>query len=116
MKNKKNIVMTWCALFVLMAGSLSACAPKPTHDGVISKNDGSFDISVLQTEPSKSEYTMEATRCIQYTELFTSTDGSVEFSFNIDQNITDQAYPVVEVRPHMFTSNDVRTIASVLFG
>lgn len=116
MKNKKFLVMTWCTLFVLMAGSLSACAPKPTHDVVISKNDGSFDISVLQTEPSKSEYTTEATRRIQYTELFSSTDGSVEFSFNIDQNISDQANPVVEVCPHMFTSNDVRTIANALFG
>lgn len=116
MKNKKYLVMKWCVLFVLMTGSLSACAPKPTQDVVISKNDGSFDISVLQTEPSKSEDTTEATRCIQYTESFTSTDGSVEFSFDINQDITNQAYPVVEVCPHMFTSNDARTIASVLFG
>lgn len=124
MKRKNSAFLAWCTLLVLVTANLSACAPSPTQNVVTSKNDGAFDISVLETAPDKADNATEDAahtmtgdpKYIQYTESFTSTDGSVEFSFNIDQDITDQAYPVVEVRPHMFTNNDAQTIASVLFG
>lgn len=124
MKKNRNTFLTWCTLFVFMAANLSACAPSPKQEVVTSKNDGSFDISILETAPNKSQNINEDAsltvqgmpRHIQYTEAFSSTDGTVEFFINIDQDITEQAYPVVEVRPHMLTSNDAQRITSVLFG
>lgn len=136
MKRYKNHFLSWCAATLFLAVVLSACAPNPTQEIVINKNDGSFDIGVLQTDPGKAGDATNALdetnttavtdttvpteaavyKSIQHTESFASTDKSVEFTFNIDQSIIDQTYPVVEVCPHMFTGDDAQTIANALFG
>ena len=131
MKKKERYLTNMCVLSLLVALVTSACAKNPTQDAVISKNDGSFDISVLQTEPQKTGDTTDAPNTtdgqdghdvstlyesLKFESSFFSTDGSVEFSLNIDQSIIDQAYPVVEVRPHMLTGDDAQNIASALFG
>ncbi len=136
MKRFKNHFLSWCAATLFLTVVLSACAPNPTQEIVINKNDGSFDIGVLQTDPGKAGDATNALdetaatdvtdttvpteaavyKAIQHMEPFTSTDKSVEFAFNIDQSIIDQTYPVVEVCPHMFTGDDAQTIANALFG
>jgi hypothetical protein len=113
-----------CALYVVCLFLLTACQKNPTEQSIISKNDGTLDISIHETAPNKSEdsvgdpshTTPDETRHIQYTDTFFSTDGSVEFSLNINQDITDQAYPVLEIAPHMLTSADAENIATALFG
>ncbi len=118
--------------FVLCIAILTACAANPDKEVVISKNDGSFDANVVQsatnpTEPSVistedvSQNPSEATEDgsfinLQYTNQFTSTDGTVAFRINIAEDIPNAAMPVVEVSPHYLTSADAERMAKALFG
>ena len=118
----KRASMLITSLFFILL--LTACASNPEKEVVTSTQDGSFDISILESSPDITTNSNEdvaptassEAKYIQYTESFTSTDGSVEFYFNFDQDIADQAYPVVEVCPYMLTNKDAQTIASALFG
>ena len=99
---------------------LTDCAPNPEKEVVTSKNDGSFDANVVQsaTTPSEEQGSGEErnTITVQYTDSFTSTDGTVEFTLNIDKEIPAAGLPVVEVVPHTLTSEDVKRVANILFG
>ena len=99
---------------------LAGCAPNPEKEVVTSKNDGSFDANVVQsaTTPSEEQGSGEErnTITVQYTDSFTSTDGSVEFTLNIENEIPAAEMPVVEVVPHTLTSEDVKRVANILFG
>ena len=96
---------------VLCIAILTACAANPDRDAVISKNDGAFDASLIQTAtvPNVPQH-------VEVTEEFTSTDGSVEFTMQLDQTIIPPEVPVVEVVPHYFTGEDAKRISHVLFG
>ena len=59
MKRKNSAFLAWCTLLVLVTANLSACAPSPTQNVVTSKNDGAFDISVLETAPDKADNATE---------------------------------------------------------
>lgn len=90
---------------------LCACQANPSTSVVISKNDGSFDANLSKSstvEPNTSEN-------IQYFDKFFSTDGSIEFTVNIDQSLNTSTMPVVEVVPHKLLPEDVEKIANVLF-
>lgn len=108
---------------------LCACQKSPEKDSIVSKNDGSFDINVIQsaTDP---EYSIEGTAETEevtseeptespelyYESDFTSTDGTVNFSFGFEIDNPYSSVPVVEVIPHFLTENDVERIAYSLFG
>lgn len=49
-------------------------------------------------------------------ETFTSTDGSVEFTFCISQTITAADMPIVKVVPHFLTESDAKRAAQTLYG
>ena len=90
---------------------LCACQANPSTSIVISENDGSFDANLSKSstvEPNTSEN-------IQYFDKFFSTDGSIEFTVNIDQSLNTSTMPVVEVVPHKLLPEDVEKIANVLF-
>lgn len=95
-------------MIVLM---LCGCAANPDKDAVVSKNNGSFDAGVIQsaTAPAQPQE-------VYISESFTSTDGSVEFSLNLDQTLIPPAVPVVEVVPHYLTGEDAKRVCQVLFG
>ena len=103
--------------FAVCAVILTACAANPEKNVVVSKNDGSFDVNVVQsaTKPAESQDT-PADETVQYTNSFTSTDGSVEFTIDIDEEIAVLPMPVAEVTPHYLTAEDARNIATALFG
>lgn len=101
-------------IFAMTALPLCACQASPEKSPVVSKNDGSFDANAAVSASESRE--PDATRPVSYSDTFTSTDGSVEFTLNIDTNITDAAMPVVEVAPHSLTGEDVRRTAQALFG
>ena len=102
----------YCLL--MMATLLCACAANPAQEVVTSKNDGSFDANVIQ---SATESTVsDAEQTVSYNEVFTSTDGSVEFTMNVRENLSVSAVPVVEVEPHSLTGEDVHRVATALFG
>lgn len=102
--------------FILCLTILTACAANPEQAVVISKNDGSFDANVVQSATQPTGQSGTATQNVNYTNSFTSTDGSVHFSMNINEEITLSAMPVVTVSPHLLTGEDVQRVAKVLFG
>lgn len=90
---------------------LCACQANPSTSIVISENDGSFDANLSKSstvEPNTIEN-------IQYFDKYFSTDGSIEFTVNIDQSLNNSTMPVVEVVPHKFSPQDVEKIAKILF-
>ena len=93
---------------------LCGCQKSPEKNTVISKNDGSFDASIIQSA-TESEQSANPNK-ISIDEVFYSTDGTVEFRLSIDQNETMKSFPVVEVAPHYLSENDVRRVAYALFG
>ncbi len=99
--------------FVLCIAILTACAANPDREVVISKNDGALESNIQQTAPN--DPLGETSQEILYSDEFTSTDGSIEYTLNIGQTMSSSAMPVVEVVPHKFTSEDVKRIANTLF-
>lgn len=80
MKQIKNryfgvILVALCLIF-------SGCQQAPSSNVVISKNDGAFDTNVVQSASENSN--SEGTQNIEYSEVFFSTDGTVEFRMEID--------------------------------
>ena len=115
--------------FLLIPLVLCGCQEAPEHNPVVSKNDGSFDISIVQSATESSapgetvsdeDYNVQNnvtsyTR-IQHWEEFSSTDKSVDFCIDIDKKIENPPMPVVEVVPHYLTEADAKRIAEALFG
>ena len=106
-------VLSW----IVCLAVLTACAANPEKEVVTSKNDGSFDANVVQsaTKPAEGQDTPAGKR-VQYTDNFASTDGSVEFTLNIDTEVSNAPMPVAEVEPHYLTGQDAKRVAEVLFG
>lgn len=117
---KQKMISFLCAALT-GAALLCGCQKSPETSAVISKNDGSFDIGILQsaTHPQgEAEATAgeDVGNLFQYQDRFFSTDGKVEFQMEITEDFPDQAMPVVEVAPHFFTGEDAKRIAYALFG
>ena len=51
---------------------------------------------------------------MSYHDQFTSTDGSITFNLNIDQELLHKTAPVVEVVPHFLSGEEVRQIAQAV--
>ena len=102
--------------FILCFSILTACAANPEQEVVISKNDGSFDVNVVQSATQPADQVEITTQNVSFTDSFTSTDGSVNFSMNINEDIVSGAMPVVTVSPHLLSGDDVQRIATALFG
>ena len=102
------------SLVLCLLISLTACAANPNSDIVINKNDGSFDANLVHSATEDKD--PNATQNLVYTDDFYSTDGSVQYVFNINNTIADCNMPVVEVIPHFLTGADAKRVATVLFG
>ena len=115
-------------VFSFVLAFLTACQKSPESGVVVSKNDGSFDVSViesateatkptqndtaseevvLETEPSPSYY---------FEQDFSSSDGSVTFQMRLDVETRSSSMPVVEVSPHFLTEEDVQRVGKALLG
>ena len=116
---------------VLSVMLLTGCAENPKEEAVVSKNDGSFDIGIVQsatepgneatiaTEPSENLSVTETEppkEFFQYNSQFMSSDNTVEFTIDLNADISDLPMPVVEVAPHQITTEDAKRVAEVLFG
>lgn len=99
-----------CVLMCLVI--LTACAANPTQEVVKSKNDGAFETGIQQTAPTSETGDITLSRH----DSFPSTDGSVEYTWNIDETIEDQPMPVVEVVPRFLTGEDAKNLCTMLFG
>lgn len=112
MRNKSNIVVL-LAVFMLISFSICGCENNPNDEIVTSKNDNTFDVNILQ--PASTEITHNENKVYHFADTFCSTDGSVEFEINIEENQLNSGLPVVEVVPHYITEADAKRIANVLF-
>ncbi len=96
----------------LVALFLMGCQQSPSQKVVTSKNDGKFEQNVQQTSPAT--YNTEA--ALNDSDVFSSTDGSVEFEIALNQTIETQSLPVIKVSPHYITGKDAQNVAQALFG
>ena len=89
---------------------MTGCATNPDKGTVTSKNDGVFEqnMTVAATAPLDEQ--------LHYTDTFSSHDGTAEYTITLDQELTSDPLPIVEVAPHFFTGEEVKHIAQVLFG
>ena len=96
---KKSVSAGLCGALCLSL--LAGCAESPKKDVVTSKNGGVFqqNITVQATAPLDERLT--------YQDTFTSTDGTVTYTLDLDQELSSQPLPVVEVVPHYLTGEDV---------
>ncbi len=104
-----------CAvLTTAMLTGLYGCQQAPTAQSVVNKNDGSFDSSVIAS--ATEDPAVGSAQAVAYTDEFTSTDQSVTFAFNINDQIPVVNNPVVEVVPHYLTAIDAKRVATALLG
>ena len=106
MKKRLCGILSAAMCFTAMTG----CAANPDRGSVTSKNDGVFEqnMTVVATAPLDEE--------ILYTDTFTSHDGTAEYTINLDQELTSDPLPIVEVVPHFFTGEEVKRVCDVLLG
>ena len=109
-------IISSLTVFTIIAAILCGCQTPPNTEVIISKNDGVFQEKIDQTAPSQQEVPVKTPATINCFEQFTSTDGSVNFSVNIDQEVSEDVKQVVEVAPHPLTEEDIRRVAEVLLG
>lgn len=102
-----------CYAFLLFL--LCGCQSAPNQEVITSKNDGIFQDKIKETDSSSDNLDINSTR-IMWKENFLSTDGSVNFSVDIDNEVSPDVRQVVEVAPHMLTEEDIRRVATVLLG
>lgn len=98
---------------LVMALMLCGCQKSPDSGAVISRNDGAFDANVIVS--AGQHHDPEATQAARYSNRFSTTDGSVEFRFAIDESVTAADMPVLEAVPHFLTVDDARRVGQVLF-
>ena len=101
-------------LITLLIGAviLNGCQSAPTNSAVVGKNDNVLESAFYETQANVESTPTQ----ISYTGTFASTDGSVEFHWDIDQTISINNMPVVEVEPSFLDSKDFQRIAEVLLG
>lgn len=84
---------------------------------VVSKNDGSLDIENIQPAATQPEAQVTPkTQTLQYSDHFQSTDGSVDITIELNQELATENLPMVEVAPRYLTGSDARRVAEVIFG
>lgn len=105
---KKTLCIILAATMCITA--MTGCAANPDRGSVTSKNDGVFEqnMTVAATAPLDEQ--------IHYTDTFTSHDGTVEYTIDLDQELTSDPLPIVEVVPHFFTGEEVKKICNLLLG
>lgn len=109
----KKIIRIISLIMVVL--SLCGCQQTPNKEAVTSKNDGVLQERIDQTvSPEHDNETGPVT--IKWNEQFTSTDGSVHFMVDINDEVTTEVKQVVEVAPHRLTEEDIRRVAEVLLG
>ena len=94
----------------------TACAPNPTTPVVVSKNDGSLDIANIQSATRPEAQGTAQKQALQYSDHFQSTDGSVDITLELDQELATENLPMVEVEPRYLTGSDAKRVAQVIFG
>lgn len=99
-------------ILVLASVFFSACQANPEKDIVTSKNDGAFEENIQNSAQAEQIQDIH----LSHQGTFQSMDGSVEFTWKLDQAVSYGAMPVLEVAPRFFTGEDAKHVAQALFG
>ena len=110
MKNVIAVVLL-CAVIT----SLCACQKAPEKEVVISKNEPVVTQNQELEKTEKPEETVSPSQRISVEKTFSSTDGSVNFSVKLNQNVSVPAAETVQVTPHILTAEDAKRAAYTLF-
>lgn len=94
-----SLVMALCLLM------LTGCVPAAPETGAATTPE-TTQAAVAQTEPAIP----------MPTGSFMSQDGSVEFTWNLAEVPEMKSMPVVEVKPHFLTGEDMKNICTGLLG
>ena len=113
MRNRITIV----SLVLLLI--LSGCQATPETASVASKNDGAFEAALESAAESRPE--TEADETVGggeqgYTTSFTSTDGSIQYTADIEMPMAENTADVFRVTPHNITSEEAERVARALFN
>lgn len=100
------------AMLVLTLIFFSACQANPKKDIVTIKNDGAFEENIQNS--AQAEQIQDILLSHQGT--FQSMDGSVEFTWKLDQAVSYGATSVLEAVQCFFTGEDAKRVAQALFG
>ena len=111
-----RIISLFLVFIICMSMGLCGCKREPENLVVDSKNDGVFSEIIQDTSSELNDYTMNEFSPLVISDVFFSTDESVEFTFDINQTFSNKAMPVVEVVPHYLTTEDAQRVAACLFG
>ncbi len=92
---------------------LVGCQPAPESNAVLGKNTEHQDFGTLA--PTAVPYTSAETEHISFKSDFKSTDESVHFVMDIQQDISTALPFAVHVTPHQLTETDAKRCAYAIF-
>ncbi len=98
------------ATIIIVNVLLCSCQNNPTKQVVTSKN---ADDSKMHIEATADK---QGNQGPEFEDVFFSTDGTVEFHFNIGQMSATEEFPIYEVVPHYLSETDVKRAAHAVFG
>ena len=98
-----------CILVTISVLLLCSCQNSPTSQIVTNKRTGDSQTYI------KGANSQDNSADLEYEDFFYSTDGTVEFRFNIEAMPVVDSTPTYEVVPHYLTETDVKRTANALF-
>ncbi|MBQ8663304.1 MAG: hypothetical protein IJ471_05555 [Eubacterium sp.] len=103
----KNRRLLTVATLLLYLFSLSACSEIDSEASQTTQTTGTTIPAVSQKQSCETFYEKNG--------VFKSTDGTVEFTWNIAADISTEKLPVVDVAVHKISDEEASRIANVLF-
>lgn len=113
--NMKKIISVVIAVVIVLS-FFTGCQPNPSQDAVISKQNDIFEEKIEQTISVLDEKSSEQQSSLQWNDTFSSMDGSVFFTIDINQGVTKDTKQVIEVVPHPLSGEDIERVAKSLLG
>lgn len=110
----KRLLLSW-VIILGIASFCAGCQDSPAAPVVINKNEQDVGSKIDTSGVETQEPSLNDTINISYNKSFASTDGSVNFTIDIDQPIHASSMPIVQVSPHFLTGEDTKRVATSLF-
>ena len=93
---------------------LTACQQSPEEDIVVNKNDGVFESIAGQANTDTAGGTQEEIS-VSHFESFKNDEGDITITMDLEARVPQAPMPIVRVKPHEITSEEVQHWAEVLF-
>jgi len=108
----RKLISKFLSILFLCLFLLQGCQESPEEDIVVNKNEGIMENAIAQSENAeKKENNIPET----YTDNFMTASNDLEIIVDADVTAVEEPLPVVRVRPHEITSDELKLWADVLF-